>query len=401
VNQPGNRRHWSDLDGLRAIAILLVLGRHSLRPFISEDTFQPIATLGWFDATAFLLNGWAGVDLFFVLSGFLIGRQALQGRDSWRRFWFKRATRILPAYWTCLAVVALTLTAFEAWNGRAAHFVAHIFMLQDYTGSVFVAAFWSLGAEEKFYLLTPLVALLLSRCPRAPGRVALLVLLWCLPIVARGIAAADEPFPMAYERYIPTFRWPFHFTYESLVVGFAIAWLTIEGRVRWLQQRLVREVVFWTGAVWVAWMLTGSLLFGHIEASTVIATPAMLGVGFGCLLLACVTGEGSYSRVLGHRLCRPLATGAYTLYLTHMMILPIASASGRSFPWLSANGLIADWLNFLPWYIGLSAVSAFLLHRWVERPVLVWRDQRLAQSRHVAQKPPFLANQGLIEPVGG
>src|SRR4029453_19610138 len=90
--------HWADLDGLRAFAILLVLGRHSLRPFISEDTYHSVVTVGPVDITPLVLNGWIGVDLFFVLSGFLIGRQAWRG-DSLRRFWFKRVTRILPAYW--------------------------------------------------------------------------------------------------------------------------------------------------------------------------------------------------------------------------------------------------------------------------------------------------------------
>ena len=147
--------YWADLDGLRALAILLVLGRHSLRPFISEDAYQSVATLGPVDLTPALLNGWVGVDLFFVLSGFLIGRQVWRGSDGFARFWFKRATRILPAYWTCLAVVAIGLTVGDAWPGRGLDFLAHVVMLQDYTGSVFVAAFWSLGTEEKFYLLAP------------------------------------------------------------------------------------------------------------------------------------------------------------------------------------------------------------------------------------------------------
>ena len=71
-----SNRHWADLDGLRAFAILLVLGRHSLRPFISEDAYSAVVTVGPIDVTPLVLNGWIGVDLFFVLSGFLIGRQA-------------------------------------------------------------------------------------------------------------------------------------------------------------------------------------------------------------------------------------------------------------------------------------------------------------------------------------
>jgi peptidoglycan/LPS O-acetylase OafA/YrhL len=154
--------HWADLDGLRAMAILLVLGRHSLRPFISEDAYQSVASVGSIDVTPLLLNGWIGVDLFFVLSGFLIGRQAWRG-DSLRRFWFKRVTRILPAYGACLGVVAIGLTIAGAWKQRAADFLAHLVMLQDYTGSVFVPSFWSLGAEEKFYLLAPLLVFVLGR----------------------------------------------------------------------------------------------------------------------------------------------------------------------------------------------------------------------------------------------
>ena len=393
MNRDAGGHHWSDLDGLRAIAILLVLGRHSLRPFISEDTFQSVASVGWFDATPFLLNGWAGVDLFFVLSGFLIGRQALQRRDSWRRFWFKRAVRILPAYWACLALVALAITTLGEWDGRVKHFLAHIFMLQDYTGSVFVAAFWSLGAEEKFYLLTPLLAVVLMWCPRPSWRGAVLMVLWLLPVVARALLVRGESFPLSYEQYIPLYRSPFDLTCESLILGFAIAWLTLDGGVRWLGQRWGREVAFWAGATTVAWMLTGSLLFDSIDAWTVVSTPALIGLGFGLIVLACVTGEGSYSMVLGHRFCRPLAIGAYTLYLTHMMIFPVALVSGRVFPWLSGGTLTVEWLNFLPWYLGSSILSAALLHHLVERPALAWRDRWLA--RHEAETTKRVFVQGV------
>ena len=108
--------HWAELDGLRALAILLVMARHSLRPFIAPDAYAPILTIGSVDLTPALLNGWIGVDLFFVLSGFLIGRQAWRC-DSLGRFWFKRVTRILPAYVACMAVIGVALTAASAWTG--------------------------------------------------------------------------------------------------------------------------------------------------------------------------------------------------------------------------------------------------------------------------------------------
>jgi peptidoglycan/LPS O-acetylase OafA/YrhL len=196
--------HWADLDGLRAIAILLVLARHSLRPFISEDTYQPVAAVGPVDLTPFLLNGWTGVDLFFVLSGFLIGRQAWR-RDGLARFWFRRVTRIVPAYWTCLLVVAVGITLSGAWPRAGTGFAAHLLMLQDYTGASFVPAFWSLGAEEKFYLAAPLIVSAVAFLPAVRLQGAALALLWALPVGLRAWAAADVTV-VSYETYFPAFR---------------------------------------------------------------------------------------------------------------------------------------------------------------------------------------------------
>jgi peptidoglycan/LPS O-acetylase OafA/YrhL len=78
---------------------------------------------------------------------------------------------------------------------------------------------------------------------------------------------------------------------------------------------------------------------------------------------------------------RPLATGSYTLYLTHMMVLPAAAAlATRSASLPEGATLAARWLAFLPWYVVLTVLSAYVLHRYVERPVLVWRDRRLGCS---------------------
>jgi peptidoglycan/LPS O-acetylase OafA/YrhL len=372
--------HWPELDGLRSLAIIWVLARHSLRPFISEDHYRAVVTIGSVDLTAVMLNGWIGVDLFFVLSGFLIGRQALRSRDGIGRFWFKRATRILPAYWVCLAVVAAWMTVAASWNGRAPHFLSHIVMLQDYTGSIFVPAFWSLGAEEKFYLLTPLVVLLIVGLRATWMRVSLLIVLWALPITIRALVAAGDRFPIPYETYFPIYRSPFHMTCESLVVGFTIAWLTNEPRVAMLERRVTREVLFWVSAVLLSSWVVSVVLLYEVSLQTVVATPALVGLAFGLMVLACVSGSGSYSRVLGLGIWRRVARGSYTLYLTHMMAMPVAVALARVYPWTGGGTLTGSWLNFLPWYLALSAITAFALHRLVEQPVLDWRDRYLVST---------------------
>jgi peptidoglycan/LPS O-acetylase OafA/YrhL len=375
--------HWADLDGLRALAILLVLGRHSLRPFISEDAYQPIVTIGSIDLTPLVLNGWIGVDLFFILSGFLIGRQAWRG-DSLLRFWFKRVTRILPAYWTCLGVVAIGLTIAGTWPKSGANFLAHLVMLQDYTGSVFVPAFWSLGAEEKFYLLAPLFVFVLARARGAAWQASGLVALWLLPVTWRLATAGSLTGVVSYEAYFPQYRSPFHLTCESLVLGFAIAWLSLQP---WSPRinRPMREALFWTGAAAVVYWLVPSVILGSIDARTIVFAPALIGLSFGAMVLAAVSGSGSYSTVFGRRMWRPLATGSYTLYLTHMMVLPAAGALATVFPLGPGAAVTARWLAFVPWYLALSAASAYLLHRYVEHPVLRWRDRRLhstADSSH-------------------
>lgn len=369
--------HWPDLDGLRAFAILLVLARHSLRPFISEDTYQPVAALGPVDLTPLLLNGWTGVDLFFVLSGFLIGRQAWR-RDGLARFWYRRVTRIVPAYWTCLAVVAVGITLSGAWPTAGADFAAHLLMLQDYTGAVFVPAFWSLGAEEKFYLAAPLIVSAVALLPSVRLQGAALALLWALPIALRAWTAADVSV-MSYGTYFPAFRSPFHLTCESLVLGFTIAWLSMHVRLQALGAR-ARETIFWSGTALVLACLTPVVILGRITPATIIWPSAVIGIGFGALVLAVVAGPGSYSRCLGWTGWRPLATGAYTLYLTHMMVMPIASALGGRFAW-TRGSITQEWLSFLPWYLLLSVASAWLLHCFVERPVLQWRDRREAVRR--------------------
>jgi peptidoglycan/LPS O-acetylase OafA/YrhL len=368
--------HWADLDGLRAFAILLVVGRHSLRPFISEDTYHAVVTAGRLDFTPLVLNGWIGVDLFFVLSGFLIGRQAWRG-DSLRRFWFKRVTRILPAYWACLGIVGFGLTVSGAWPKSGADFIAHLVMLQDYTGSVFVPSFWSLGAEEKFYLLAPLLvfALTCDRVRRWQG-VALFAL-WLLPVMSRVVSVSLLNGSISYEAYFPRYRSPFHLTCESLVLGFAIAWMS---RQTWSSRisRRAREALFWVAAAGVAYWLVPSVILQTIDARTIVAAPALVGLCFGAMVLAAVSGSGSYSVIIGCAMWQPLATGSYTLYLTHMMVLPIAAAlAERVTPLGAGASLAAQWLVFLPWYLVMTAVSAYVLHRYVERPMLQWRDRRL------------------------
>ncbi len=123
-----------------------------------DTEYSPIFPLGSWDAIIIFLNGWAGVDLFFVLSGFLIAylllRRWASDQTSWsqrlRRYLSKRVLRIFPAYYATLLVVAFGLLPFypvseQQWGWRLTY---HLLYLQDYFPPNFVVAFWSLGVAS-------------------------------------------------------------------------------------------------------------------------------------------------------------------------------------------------------------------------------------------------------------
>jgi peptidoglycan/LPS O-acetylase OafA/YrhL len=157
-----SRDHLPQLDGLRALAVLAVIGHHTLP-----------------DQLVIALNpGAAGVRLFFVLSGFLITGILLRARDltdqgappaqALRSFYARRFLRIFPLYYFALAVVLL-LGVREARDGAVWHltYLTNVYgVRQGWLGHL--AHFWSLAVEEQFYLVWPALVLFLPRAWLGP-----------------------------------------------------------------------------------------------------------------------------------------------------------------------------------------------------------------------------------------
>lgn len=147
-------RYFPVLDSLRGISILLVLITHYLH-------------VPWM--VGFGNLGLLGVWIFFTISGFLIATNSLRerrrdGRLNWRKFFVRRALRILPLYALVLGAYVVLVPRFEPDNARAAEFFANLPYFATFTfnivahPSVATAIFyysWSLAAEEQFYLLWP------------------------------------------------------------------------------------------------------------------------------------------------------------------------------------------------------------------------------------------------------
>ena len=370
-----------ELDGLRAIAILLVLLRHAVRPIYEEH--GRLLQVGDWDLAVPFLNGWMGVDLFFVLSGFLITHHLL---NRWPerfnstfllRYWGKRVLRTFPAFYATLAIVALGIVPFyqpDVSDVRAS-LVQHLFFLQDYFGSEFVPAFWSLGVEEKFYLTCPFVLLLLARHSR-PQQVRILIALAAVPVLLRVTTVFFNRDVLGhYGDFFWMVRSPFHLAVDGLWMGVLSALL-----YRWRaaaifeRPRCARSLLV-LGSVLLAVLISSFAWFdaAHYWASAVVLT--LVPLGFACLMVAVISSKSALNQWLCGRGLRFLAVTSYSIYLVHMTVIPLALRAAALVPAYQDAPPLTQFLVFLPGYLLLSVAGGVALHLLVEKPFLILKDR--------------------------
>jgi len=363
------------LDTLRALAIVSVVAYHA-SGFHDEATFPaflfPVAQMGWM-----------GVDLFFVLSGYLIGTQFLRPyrlglRPGLWPFYRNRLFRILPAF---TAVLILYL-AVPAWRGTRS--LPPLWELLTFTQNLFVdriqnSAFshvWSLCVEEHFYLFFPLLVLALMRKRSMRLTVAILAGLVVSGILIRSyllfhflqpLAAAGGRFGIAFtERiYYPTYT---HL--DGLLAGVTLALVRTFRPVLWTGLARRGHTLFFAGASLVALAVYLTKDFwdsvtGVAAIGTMIGFP-VLSIGFGLLVASAVSSNGWLRfRIPGAKL---VATLAYSLYLTHKELIHLVDLW---FPSI-AEGHMAAWLAA---YVLCCLLVASALYLCVERPFLILRDR--------------------------
>ena len=370
-----------ELDGLRGIAILLVLLRHGVRPFWGgTGSLYPI---GSWDFGIPLVNGWMGVDLFFVLSGFLIAHHILRrsagpvARVAWVDYCRRRLLRIVPAYYAVLLLVALVPMSFYPVDrdGIGLRLAYHLLFLQDYLPSDLVVAFWSLGVEVKFYLAAPLLLLAVTRLAKPSARTGVLVLLLLAPLALRVLTALQHPGPQSYEQYFVVFRSPLHLCMDALLVGVLCALLYRDrDRLRWTRRPRVVSLLFWLGTALVVWLLAAAPLLDRIDRFDQTLMPSLIALGMGAALLGASLGAGP-----GGLLRRPelafLARISYSLYLVHLLFVPIVEAAVHELLRAHSPSPGVEFAVFFPVFCLVSCACAILLHRAVERPFMRLRGR--------------------------
>ncbi|NKB20242.1 MAG: acyltransferase family protein [Alphaproteobacteria bacterium] len=326
----------SALDGLRGIAVLLVLLRHATLPFQGQG--EPILPMFGWDAATIFMNGWIGVDLFFVLSGFLIAHHIMNTKDrdagqfGWRPYLSKRALRIVPAYLFVMFIVVAGLIpgyriAEEHLGFRVGY---HLMFLQDYLPANIVVSFWSLGVEEKFYLLAPFLILIIGALKTPNQRAIFLLSLVVLGLVLRSLVAAKHPEINSYQPFFPVFRSPFHLTMDGLVLGVLCATVYRDpAALTWLKTGWRPHLVFGAGCLVIGGLLAVENLLGSITLFDKVFQPTLIAVGFSAVLFGVLHGAGAGQPLKSDSLFF-LSRISYPLYLIHVPLIPLALTMGGS-----------------------------------------------------------------------
>jgi peptidoglycan/LPS O-acetylase OafA/YrhL len=325
-----------ELDGLRAIAILLVLTIH-----------------GFSSAHPWLGGAGLGVDLFFVLSGFLITtllleEHAREGRLSLKRFYGRRARRLLPALLAMLAVTGIVLVA----TGTESAFqetVAFIFrasyisnFLIAFTGGGVGLGFvhlWSLAQEEQFYVLWPLILLVFLRRRTSPWRVVILLAAAIVVLNLQRILVIDGGAPWRRVWFAPDTH------SDPILFGCAAAVVWRYGLVR-----LPRAAAVVASLVAVAMIA----VLRTTDASTYPVAIPLFALAAAVLILGVLDHPAHFpARALRLPVLRGLGKISYGLYLWHYPLIAYFGVRG----------------------IPVAILAAAVSYRFVEQPFLRRSDR--------------------------
>lgn len=341
-------KYLPSLDGLRGLAVLAVIFYHC---FPSLIVFR---------------LGWTGVDLFFVLSGFLITGILCDTKSSqgyYSNFIFRRILRIFPLYYFVLIVVFFILPKylpfilghdFGYYENRQFYFWLYfqnwLYSVDGFPKNHLLIHFWSLAVEEQFYIFWPLVVKLLS-----------LKRLLKVSILAIGISFLFRTYGFVFG-FQPEFQYMSTLArIDALLIGACIAIL-----VRFNLRILLRMVrpVFWSSIIVVVGFIAYTRRINFLSLPYVYT---VIDLFCGALLVMCLSParENVFSRSFNNPLLRQVGKYSYGLYIYHYIIYNLALNifSERIFSlWAEiALGVLV---------IVISFIISILSYRWLEIPFL-------------------------------
>ena len=323
----GSKERIPQLDGIRGVAILLVLCWH----YFAGVRFQPEnAFLQFFKNM--LSFSWSGVDLFFVLSGFLIGGILMDNRESknyFKVFFIRRICRIFPMYFMLLFGFLLLKSVIDHDNNPGADWLfggfhslwPYVTFVQNFFMSIgeilrppSLAVTWSLSVEEQFYLILPF-ALWIIPHKKVPH--ICLFLIVSAPVIRTFIMVQPNFHNSAAFVLLPS-------RMDSLLIGVLGAWMLREKKVHDIFKKNIEFIknvclILATGA-----MLFAVGQFGHLSlAMTPIGYTWLAILYLGIIYVGLLSEHGWTKSVFMLRPLRWLGCRSYTIYLFHQLILGV------------------------------------------------------------------------------
>ena len=381
--------YYPALDGLRAIAVVMVFFQHygAGRAWL----------FGW---------GWTGVDIFFVLSGFLITGILYDSREKVRRyrdFYVRRTLRIFPLYYFVWGVIlVVTPVALWQWSWRWGLWPAYVgnyarFLFRHVPGdpyrfdritfgprvsgwfgypvNLYLGHLWSLCVEEQFYLVWPLIV---YQVRRRETLMRICVAVIVLSPVLRGVLSVTVPHDQLHMellyRSLPT-------RLDALLIGGLIA-LSLRGREQAVVRRVRRPMLLMSAVLFVVlYLMCVKVLRLGLEGSASswvgVFGFTLIDVFAAALILECVHPGSWLGAVLRAKPLRGLGVVSYGFYVYHDLFHDFYShAAHRYFP-DEAYGM-----TVLLAFAGTLAI-AMVSYRVIERPWLRLKD-RFTGQRHTA-----------------
>lgn len=360
-----NDNTW--LDCLRTIAISLVILRHGQRVLL----MSPDITL-W---EAFKINGWAGVDLFFVLSGYLVSsglQRAFEekGRVHFLSYATKRIRRIVPAYFFVLALVLVGyfpsfVLVEENLLWRVGY---HILFMQDVFPSDINVVFWSLGVEAKYYAVIPFIVVFFVRVKDWRWVLGIIILTIFMSLALRWMIYVSGGV-FDYYNFWRMLRSPFYACLEPFALGYLVAVLKYRGILR-LSPRNA-SILFGIMVLALIPLLSSHVFLENIDVWDAVFQPFILALVFSLMVAAACEMKPINTRL--EPFFRFGARISYSLYLVHFPLIPLSLGLARTFD----LGGVGFWVL----YIGISMLHAIFILSYIEMPFMkLKKDPNLSKA---------------------
>ncbi|HEY2395916.1 MAG TPA: acyltransferase [Rudaea sp.] len=366
----GTPSYFPALTGIRGIAALWVLMLHAWQ-FSGAPVLAVALPGGHLDLTPLFKCGYFGVDLFFVLSGFLLGmpfhRAFLAGtaRPSLREFWIHRCRRVLPAYWMQLAILAAVyLYLGQADLAAPGNLFAHALLIQNvapWPVTLLNPVYWSMPVEWDFYVALPLLAIFVTRC-RWPLALLLAVsfAIAFRVLCYRSLTEASLAHVIGFGdvQQLPA-------RLDQFFIGICAAWIV----ARTPPSPRTSLACMFAGVIGIVAMAYAAAprddFLVRIDVPYLFFHHTLTAIAFGLITLGAAGGTRIGAAVLANRPVTFLGLISYSLYLWHYPLLSAAHAAG----WMD-GAHVAPWLVVALIVVPLVLLVAWLSWKFVERPFL-------------------------------